>query len=161
MVQKIISGMRRIPAQWLVLIAVLAIGAVTLVLMRPAQAAPFANQLWINNSPAQECIGCSGCGCGGPVYTEENVNPVTGQHHVDIALFSKRTRLGVTPFSVRWMSMISGQSQFGNAVIPSWEVTAEKMIVNSGSPNSPHGHYFRVDLPSGRGARKTRSIRPD
>jgi hypothetical protein len=46
--------------------------------------------------------------------------------------------------------MISGPSQFGNAMLPSWEITANYVVVNGGSPNAANGHYVEIRRPSGR-----------
>ncbi|MGE0192749.1 MAG: RHS repeat-associated core domain-containing protein [Planctomycetota bacterium] len=121
--------------------------------LRPHQAeggTPYSDPFWDHTSSYPECSACSGCGCpSAPEFTQEGVSARTGELVVDIPLFSFPGRVEPLVFSLRYRSMLDGTTQMGNNMVPSWETTAEKVILNAGSPNSSGGHEWWIRRPSG------------
>ena len=148
MVRRLVLGAYRYPVRTFLMIALLVIGGVFLVAHRSAYATAYANPFWAQNTTAPDCLGAGGCG-GAPVWSPEGVNYHSGELAVDFPLFIDMSHAGTKPISLRWRSMVSGSTQMGTGMLPSWETTAKKVIVNQGNPNSAYGHYVDVRLPSG------------
>src|SRR5438552_12745845 len=105
-----------------VLLAFLALA----VLPRRALASSYTDPFWSNNSSAMETA-CVPCPCGGPTLIEEAtsasgasaaVDTHSGELHVTLPLFAMPGMIEDTVFSIRWRSMVSGNSQLGAAVLP-------------------------------------------
>ena len=106
-----------------VLIYVLPLVILGVLLMgRPRQlrtAATFSlNPFW-TTSAVQEC-GCNGCGCPAPSVFTYGVSTLTGEVVEDRFLFSFPVLGDDFVVSLRWRSMVSGNTQFGQGVIPSF-----------------------------------------
>jgi hypothetical protein len=143
-------------------------------IQRTALASVYTNPFWTNSSSALESPLCdvagvamvcestkcgaggAGCGgnCGGGCHGEKccdvTVDARTGELFFDKVLFTTAGLLGQNGYAIRWRSMVGGASQLGRQVLPSWETTANKVIVNSGNPNATNGHYVDIRRPSGR-----------
>jgi len=139
------------------------------VLYRQAIAAPYVNPFWANNSPSQESAicevasramacesakcgtgscgtGCAGCGrC-----CDVTVDVRTGELFWDKVLLTTPGVVEDNVFSIRWRSMIGGASQLGQGMLPSWETTAQYVLLNPGTPNGVNGHRVDIRRPSGR-----------
>ena len=110
----------------------------------------YVNPFWTQNSTSPECGSCSGCGCPKPSeWSPEGVSYRTGELKLDHFLFSTPGVLGSHAFALRWRSMNGGVSQLGRGVLPSWETTANKIILISGNPNGPSGHAVQIRRPIG------------
>ncbi len=115
---------------------------------RLARGAAFSIPDWTHNSPAPECRACTGCGCPGPAqFSPEGVHFPTGELVLDRFLGDVSAPVGRTAFSLRYRSMISGVSQFGNFV--PWYPTAKLEVLIPGAPNNPGGRQVVVSYPDG------------
>ena len=132
--------------------------AVSVALMREAHAAPYVNPFWANNSVSPESPVAMVASLA-LVREGERCNPSTGTILVDARtgelffdhmLFKTPGLLEDNVFSLRWRSMISGSSQLGNGVVPSWEPTVQYVLLIPGSPNAPGGHRRDLRRPGGR-----------
>jgi hypothetical protein len=146
---------------------------VAFVIQRAALASAYADPFFTNNSASQQSPLCdvaglamvcesakcgvgSGCGsnCGGGCHgakcCDVTVDARTGELFFDKVLFTTPGLVGDNVNAIRWRSMIGGASQLGRQVLPSWETTANKVIVDVGNPNGANGHYVEIRRPSGR-----------
>jgi len=73
----------------------------------------------------------------------------TGELFVDLNLFRTPGVLGGNVFALRWRSEVSGLTQTGLGMLPSWEHTVEKVILNSQNPEGNGGHEVRWRRPDG------------
>ncbi|MHC4163704.1 MAG: hypothetical protein ACYSUM_16375, partial [Planctomycetota bacterium] len=103
----------------------------TFFLSRAALATPYANPFWFNNSPSQEsalcdvqklAMSCESQRCG-VQCCDVTVDVRTGELFWDKVLFRTPGVLEDNVFAIRWRSMISGSSQLGTQILPSWEMT--------------------------------------
>ncbi len=140
---------------------------VVFVVQGRALASPYATPFWGTTSASPESALCqvstlsrvsegadygackSGSGCAAPCDGVV-IDVRTGELMVDFTLFTTPGLVGDNMFSVRWRSMLSGASQFGRQALPSWETTAEYVVLNSSDPNANGGHKLLVRRPSGR-----------
>ena len=150
MVRRLILGAYRYPIRTFLLVALLAVAGVFSLSQRSATGGTYSDNFWANNTTAMECAACTSCGCAAPTYAPEGVDVHSGELLLDLPLFSKPGYLGSTPFSLRWRSMLSGKTQLGAGIIPSWETTVLKVIDIPGAPNSANGHHVDVRRSSGR-----------
>lgn len=111
------------------------------VFVRTAQAAPYVNPFWTNGSPSQESAIPE---VAKLAMSPEGVDVRTGELFWDHFLFRTPGLLEDNVLAIRWRSMISGSSQLGRQVLPSWETTPNKVILNLSNPNGVNGH--RVDV---------------
>ncbi len=151
MVRKFVAGMARMPILLVVSLAVLAVGLVLASRPAPAHAATYASPHWTVSAAGgiQEKV-CSGCGCEMPsAIVEPGVSVLTGELVLDIPFATYRTMHGDRGLSVRYRSMISGHTEFGVGMIPSWMTTVEETILNVGNPLANGGHTALVRLPTG------------
>src|SRR5262245_18285889 len=119
MVRKIVRGLRAHPMPLLIVIVASACVLVAVVFMRPATAYSYTPpQLYAGTNPL--CTACSGCGCEAPGRTPEGVNPLDGTIEVQFLLCSDVGRTGLQQNSLRWSSAISGETEMGTAILPSW-----------------------------------------
>jgi len=144
------------------------------VLYRQALAAPYTDPFWTNNSPSQESAICDvasramacesskcgtgscGGGCGGcGKCCDVTVDVRTGELFWDKVLFKMPGVVEDNVFAIRWRSMISGASQLGSGMLPSWETTAQYVLLNAGNPTGANGHAYDIRRPTGRADRFT------
>jgi hypothetical protein len=149
MVRKFVAGMARMPILLVVSLAVMAVGLVLAFRPAPAQAATYASPWWVVTAGTQEKV-CAGCGCEMPSpIVEPGVSVLTGELVLDIPFASTQTMLGTQTLGVRVRGMISGGTEFGLGMIPSWMTTVQETIHNVGNPLANGGHSALVRLPTG------------
>lgn len=125
MVRRFVAGMTRMPFLVVVGLALVAVGVVLALRPRPAAASTYVNPWWTVTASVQEKA-CSNCGCEAPgAIVEPGVSVLTGELILDLPITSDPTMLGTMPLALRWRSMISGCTEFGNGVIPSWMTSVE------------------------------------
>ena len=138
-----------------VCIVIAALAVVTL--NRTAEAAAYANPFFTTASPSQESAipSVSGLACVtectagkcrvlGGTCPNTKIDARTGEMHYKIAFFRTPGILGDNAFYLTWRSMLSGVTQFGNGWVPSWETTAEYVVVNGSNPNAANGHVVNI-----------------
>ena len=109
----------------------------------------YSDPFWTPPSNS-ECSACSGCGCpSAPEFTPEGVSARTGELVLDIPVFTFPGLEGPTVFSLRYRSMIDGSTQAGNRMVPSWEMSAEYVVINSGNPTASGGHEVWIRRSTG------------
>ncbi len=149
MVRKFVAGMARMPILLVVSLAVMAVGLVLAFRPAPAQAATYASPWWVVTAGTQEKV-CAGCGCEMPSpIVEPGVSVLTGELVLDIPFASTQTMLGTQTLAVRARGMITGGTEFGLGMIPSWMTTVQETIHNVGNPLANGGHSALVRLPTG------------
>ena len=113
-----------------------------------ALAAPYVNPFWTNASPSQESALCEvaeramacesakcgtgscGSGCGGcGRCCDFTVDLRTGELFWDKKLFNLPGVVEDNVFAIRWRSMVNGSSQLGSGMLPSWETTAQYVLL--------------------------------
>ncbi|HEX5030250.1 MAG TPA: RHS repeat-associated core domain-containing protein [Candidatus Eisenbacteria bacterium] len=128
------------------------------VLYRQAIAAPYVNPFWAQNSPSQEsaicdvasrAMSCESAKCGGKCC-DVTVDVRTGELFWDKVLFTMPGVVQDNVFAIRWRSMIGGASQLGSGMLPSWETTAQYVVLDQAVPNGPNGHRVDIRRPTGR-----------
>jgi len=129
------------------------------VIHRLAVAAPYTNPFWSNASSSaesavphvadlamvQEGNKCRSDSCG-----EFRVDVRTGELFWDHFMFDTRGVEGDHVFALRWRSMISGSTQVGRQMLPSWETTVKYVVLVPLNPTGNGGHRVDVRRPSGR-----------
>jgi RHS repeat-associated protein len=80
----------------------------------------------------------------------EGVDVRTGELMWDHFLFRTPGLVADNIFAIRWRSMISGASQLGNRILPSWEITAQYVVIDQQNPNAPNGHKVLLRHATGR-----------
>ncbi len=142
MVRKIVAGMARMPLVVVLGMGLLALAVLLGVRQKPASATPvsFSSPMWTVTAGAQEKH-CSNCGCEMPSpFVLPGVSVLTGELVKDIHIASSPTLLGSLPISLRWRSGISGGTDFGLGIVPSFMTTVEE---------TGGGANVKVRLPSG------------
>jgi hypothetical protein len=129
------------------LVLILVGGALTTLMHQRAEAAPYVNPFWANNSPSPESAIKM---VSDLAMSPEGVDVRTGEMMWDHFLFKTPGVLADNIFAIRWRSMISGSSQLGNQILPSWEMTAQYIVINQQNPNAPGGHRVDIRHPTGR-----------
>ncbi|MFM8279810.1 MAG: hypothetical protein ACKN9R_05650, partial [Candidatus Limnocylindrus sp.] len=136
---------------WMLVLGPLAL--LVFLLARPAhvQAATFSSPYWTNSSSNLECACAATCSsCGGPgIWSPEGVNYLSGAFMHSFQLLDNPAMVGSTHLSLLYRGDIDGYGNFGRRWILSCETTVEKVIINSGSPESNGGHEVTVRYPSG------------
>ena len=113
---KAVKAMGR--ALWWVL-PLLVVG-ILFVLPQPSARASYTDPYWDQNSTSPECI-CDNCGCEGPSeWSPEGVSWRTGALRVAFRLFDTPSKEGSNLFSLIWRSDLSGGTQFGRGMVPSF-----------------------------------------
>jgi len=128
------------------LAGLLAIG-ITWWIAHGAHAAAYSDPFWSNNSSSPETAIPM---IASLAMTEEGVDARTGELFWHHHLFTTPGVLGENVFGLTWRSMVSGRTQFGRGWIPSWEITAEYVLINAGDPDGNGGHAVDVRRPTGR-----------
>ncbi len=134
------------------------IATVVLLAHSIASAAPYQNPFWTNGSPSHESALIGNArrsrvlegalckkGCG-----KIEVDPRTGELFVSLPFFSAPGLNRSVNFGLTWRSMVNGRTQLGQGMLPSWEWTANKVVLNPVNPNGPNGHNVEIRTPSGR-----------
>ncbi len=141
MVRKFVAGMTRMPVVLILCMALVAVGIVLLLQPQPARAGVvYASPFWTVTAGVQEKA-CQTCGCEMPsAIVEPGVSVLTGELVLSIPITSSPTMLGSMPIGLVARSMISGGTEFGLGMIPSWMTTVEETGGGTGAT---------VRLPSG------------
>ena len=137
-----------------VLLYVLPLAALILLLAAmPDQAsgATYSSPFWSNNASSPECAGCFSS-CDSPRPPEWSPNGVsyrTGELSRVFPLMDVPTRHGRLPFHVRWRAEMSGSTQLGRSMLPSWEHSLEYVELDASDPDGDGGHERRWRRPDG------------
>jgi len=127
-------------------------------LRRTAQAAAYTNPFWSSTTSSPESaiddyaamgIVREGDGCR-DTCQNVSVDVRTGELFWDFCLLDTPGKVEDNRIGLRWRSMISGVTQTGRQMLPSFEITVEKIIVDQQNPNGNGGHYALVRRPEGR-----------
>ena len=110
------------------IVALILVGAALVSLFQErAHAAPYVNPFWANASPSQESAIDM---VSGLAMTPEGVDARTGELMWDHFLFRTPGVVQDNVFAIRWRSMNGGSTQLGNQNLPSWEMTAQYVLLN-------------------------------
>ena len=142
-VRKIVAGMARMPIVVVLGLALLALGVVFTFRPRPASATPvsYSSPFWtVTAAGGLQEKDCPNCGGAPSPFVPPGVSVLTGELVKDFHIASTPTLLGSFPISLRWRSGISGGTDFGLGIIPSFMTTVEE---TNGGAN------VTVRLPSG------------
>ena len=121
-------------------------GALLWLFLSTAHAAPYVNPWWTNLSTSPESSLPYIANLG---MSPEGVDVRTGELMWDHFLFRTPGMIRDNVFALRWRSMISGVTQMGRQMLPSFEITAQYVLLIPGSPNAPNGHRVDIRRPSG------------
>ena len=128
MVRRIVAGIARMPLVVILGLGLLALTVLLGVRQKPASATPvsYSNPRWTVTATVQEKH-CSNCGCEMPSpFVLPGVSVLTGELVKDFPIASTPTLLGSLPISLRLRSGISGGTDFGLGIIPSFMTTVEE-----------------------------------
>ena len=149
MVRKIVAGMARMPLTVFLGVGLLALAVLLGVRQRPAVAATFSSPFWTFTGAVQPKA-CANCGCEMPSpFVLPGVSVLTGGLVQDFPIASSPTMLGSFGITLRWRSEISGATDFGLGIVPTFMTTVEETIINVGNPMANGGHTALVRLGSG------------
>jgi len=153
------SKLIRSPRGRLALFTLLFCGiGISILIVREVRAAPYSNPFWTNNSSSpesaiemvadlamvREAVPSTAAG------SRISVDARTGELFYDLELMRMPGVVEDNVFAIRWRSMLSGSTQVGNGMIPSWETTAKYVVINVGNPTGAGGHMVEIRRPTGR-----------
>jgi RHS repeat-associated protein len=85
----------------------------------------YSNPRWTNTASVIECICDSSCCEKPPIFSPEGVSYLDGHLQQEFEIGTAPGRAGGFSFSLLYSSRISGTTQLGVSILPSWEHTLE------------------------------------
>ena len=109
---------RQVGRAFLYILPLVVLGAFLLLPQQPARAS-YSSPFWTNTSASPECV-CDKCACEAPAERLHGVSVRTLDFAWNHFLFRMPGRVDDVVFALQWQSRISGQTEFGNGMLPSF-----------------------------------------